>query len=438
MTNYLAVATVTAALRTIIQTGIKEDLPGTTVTSVTPEGLNNAQKERKINIYLYQVAPIKEFQQENSIPNRHRYNGRTNQKSLQLNLYYLITFYGNELELEPQQLLGSTIRTLLDQSILERDAIQETIARSDFLANSTLVNQVNKISFSMNSMTPEELTRIWSTLFRSPYSLSIAYVGKAVLIEGAKSGKTALPVRNVLMNAAIKQLVIEEINSSTGKNQPITTKSNLTILGQNLSAPYTEVRIGNIKVIPQEVKNKIVEWNLSQMDKGELKKLNPGIQSLQIVHSERKHSIIDPIRYIESNAMPLVLCPIVTEKNIKLDKVRASWNQSYSAEITIIIEDLTVDREQRVSLLMNEISNTNPEAYVFPAKPRKTETELLNFFVRDVKAGEYLIRVQIDGAESSLEIDEIQGSPTFGQYYKPKLTIGVESENIAQIPSNYN
>lgn len=438
MTNYLAVATVTAALRNIIQTGIKEDLPGTTVTSVTPEGLNNAQKERKINIYLYQVSPIKELQQENSIPNRHRYNGKTNQKSLQLNLYYLITFYGNELELEPQQLLGSTIRTLLDQSILERDAIDDAISRSDFLANSTLVNQVNKLSFAMNSMTPEELTRIWSTLFRSPYSLSIAYVGKAVLIEGGKSGKTALPVRNVLMNASTKQLVIEEIKSSTGKNQPITTKSDLTIIGQNLSAPYTQVRIGNIKITPQKVDDKKVELNLSQMNKQELKKLNPGIQSVQIVHSERKASVIDPIRFIESNAMPLVLCPIVTEENIKIDNIRPSWNQSYSAEITIIIEELTVGEDQRVSLLMNEISDTNPEAYVFSAKPRKSENELLNFLVRDVKAGEYLIRVQINGAESPLEIDEVQDSFTVGQYYKPKLVIGLESKNTAQIANNHN
>ena len=438
MTNYLAVATVTAALRNIIQTGIKDDLPGTTVTSVTPEGLNNAQKERKINIYLYQVSPIRELQQENSIPNRSRYNGKTNQRSLQLNLYYLITFYGNELELEPQQLLGSTIRTLLDRSILEKDTIEEAISRSDFLNNSTLVNQVNKVSFMMNSMTPEELTRIWSTLFRSPYSLSIAYVGKAVLIEGGKAGKTALPVRSVLMNSSIKQLVIEEIKSSTGKNQPITAQSNLTIIGQNLSAPNVQVRIGDILVDPQTVKNKKIELNLSQMNKEELKKLNPGIQSVQIVHSERKRSVIDPIRSIESNAIPLVLCPIVTEENIKLDNERASWNNSYSAEITITIKDITVDKDQRVSLLMNEITDTNPEAYIFPAKPRKTETQLLNFFVREVKAGEYLIRVQVNGAESPLEIDEVQGSNTVGQYYKPKLTIGSKSKNISPILTNYN
>ena len=438
MTNYLAVATVTAALRNIIQTGIKDDLPGTTVTSVTPEGLNNAQKERKINIYLYQVSPIRELQQENSIPNRSRYNGKTNQRSLQLNLYYLITFYGNELELEPQQLLGSTIRTLLDRSILEKDTIEEAISRSDFLNNSTLVNQVNKVSFTMNSMTPEELTRIWSTLFRSPYSLSIAYVGKAVLIEGGKAGKTALPVRSVLMNASIKQLVIEEIKSSTGKNQPITAQSNLTIIGQNLSAPNVQVRIGDILVEPQTVKDKKVELNLSRMNKQEQRRFNPGIQSVQIVHSERTSSVIDPIRSIESNAMPLVLCPMVTEENIKIDNLRPSWNNSYSADITIAIEYLTVEKDQRVSLLMNQITDTNPEAYIFPAKPRKTKTQLLNFSVREVKAGEYLIRVQVNGAESPLEIDEVRDRNTFGQYYKPKLTIRLESNNTTPILTNYN
>lgn len=428
MTNYLAIASVTAALRNIIQTGIKEDLPGTTVSSVSPEGLNNAQKERKINIYLYQVSPIKELQQENVIPNRR--NGKTPLKSVQLNLYYLITFYGNELELEPQQLLGSTIRSLLDSAILERDAIEEAISRSDFLRNSTLVNQLTKVSFAMNSMTPEELTRIWSTLFRSPYSLSIAYIGKAVLIEGEKTRKKALPVRNVLMNASIKQLVIEEIKSSTGKRQPITTKSNLTILGENLLAPNTQVRIGNTKIAPQVVEDKKVELKLSNFSQSELDELRAGVQSLQIVHMEQKASIIDPIRSIESNALPLILCPTI-KGNVTPTNLIESWNNSFTAEVTIDV-DLMVDKDQRVSLLMNEIATEKPEAYLFAAKSREETTRSLDFLVRNVKAGEYLIRVQINGAESPLEIDETKGSPTQGQYYQPKLAIK-KSESIVKI-----
>ena len=433
MTNYLAIATVTAALKNIIQTGIKDDLPGTVVTAVTPESLNNAQKERKINIYLYQVALNRELRQESSIPNHYR--GRTKEKSVQLDLYYLITFYGNELELEPQQLLGSTIRSLLDRPLLKREAIEETIIRSDFLANSTLGHQMQKVRFALGTMTPEELTRIWSTLFRSPYSLSIPYVGKAVLIEGEKAGKVALPVGRIFANAITSRPSIEAIESSTGKNKPITLDSDLVIHGEGLQSPNTELRLSNINItLPDAekmVKKTKVELKLSDLYVSEKSKLRAGVQSIQVVHLEKTVSVIDPIKTIESNALPIILCPSIVG-NVKIVNLRETWNNSYSSEVIVKV-DLTVDPSQRVSLLINEIVDKNPQDYIFAAKPRRTETNLLNFLVRDVRAGEYLIRVQIDGAESHLEMDKNAESPTFQQYYKPKLLIDSSSlamENI--------
>ena len=432
MTNYLAVATVTAALRNIIQTGIKDDLPGTVVTAVTPESLNNAQKERKINIYLYQVALNKELRQESSIPNHYR--GRTKEKSVQLDLYYLITFYGNELELEPQQLLGSTICSLLDRPLLEKEAIEETIIRSDFLANSTLSHQMQKVNFALGTMSPEELTRIWSTLFRSPYSLSIPYVGKAVLIEGEKAGKVALPVRRIFANAITSRPSIEAIESSTGKNKPITLKSNLIIHGEGLLSLNTKLRLGNVNITPPDAENVTrtkVELKLSDLHLPEQSKLRAGVQSIQVVHLEKTVSVIDPIKTIESNALPVILCPSIVG-NIKIANLRESWNNSYSCEVRVRV-DLMVDTNQRVLLLINEITDKNPRDYIFSAKPRKVETNILNFLVRDVRAGEYLIRIQIDGAESHLEMDKDPKSLTFKQYYKPKLLISSSSlamENI--------
>ena len=436
MTNYLAIATVTAALKNIIQTGIKDDLPGTVVTAVTPESLNNAQKERKINIYLYQVSPNKELRQQSSIPNRHNTNGRTKEKSVQLDLYYIITFYGNELELEPQQLLGSTIRALLDRPLLEKEAIEETIIRSDFLANSTLGHQMQKVSFVLGTMTPEELTRIWSTLFRSPYSLSIPYIGKAVLIEGEKAGKVALPARRIFANAKINRPWIEAIESSTGKNKPLTLESNLVIHGERLLSPNTEVntevRIGNIRItLPdaeKTVKRKKVEFKLADLYNKVPSKLRAGVQSIQILHLEKTVSVIDPIKTIESNALPIVLCASIIG-DIKTANLRESWNNSFTSEVIVRV-NLTVDPNQRVSLLMNEIASENPHDYIFPARSRKSETNILHFLARDVLAGEYLIRIQIDGAESYLEMDTDPQSPTHEQYHKPSLLIGFLSSTI--------
>jgi hypothetical protein len=40
-----------------------------------------------------------------------------------------------------------------------------------------------------------------------------------------------------------------------------------------------------------------------------------------------------------------------------------------------------------------------------------------------VRAGEYLVRVQVDGAESPLVVDGDPTSPTFNQFLGPLVTI---------------
>jgi hypothetical protein len=198
-----------------------------------------------------------------------------------------------------------------------------------------------------------------------------------------------------------------------------------------LSSPNTKVILGNIRLTPQVVEKAKVKLELSGLDLQESDRLRAGVQSLQIVHSEKIISVIDPIKTIESNALPVILCPTILG-SVDVTKLRESWNNLYSSEVTVEV-DLTVDPNQRVSLLMSGVTNNNPEAYIFSAKSRKQKTEVLKFLVRDVKAGKYLIRVQIDGAESSLEIDPDPTSSTYQQYYKPMLTIDSEMlKNVMQ------
>jgi hypothetical protein len=75
-------------------------------------------------------------------------------------------------------------------------------------------------------------------------------------------------------------------------------------------------------------------------------------------------------------------------------------------------------------LLLNEFSppaNRAARAYRFdapnrdkPAEPAETDT--LDFAISSVVSGKYTIRVQVDGAESSLDIDTNPLSLTFNQY----------------------
>jgi hypothetical protein len=74
-------------------------------------------------------------------------------------------------------------------------------------------------------------------------------------------------------------------------------------------------------------------------------------------------------------------------------------------------------------LLLNELpsSEVRPRrAYTITAPARATPgpTETLDFPLQDVSPGQYLARVQVDGAESQLAFDEVSG-----RYNAPSLTI---------------
>jgi len=84
-----------------------------------------------------------------------------------------------------------------------------------------------------------------------------------------------------------------------------------------------------------------------------------------------------------------------------------------------------VSPRQRAVLLLNEfgaVSDT-PQAYSFDARPRSADRYTLRFRIRRVLPGDYLVRVQVDGAESPLVVDPDPNSPTFEQYFEPTVTI---------------
>ena len=86
-----------------------------------------------------------------------------------------------------------------------------------------------------------------------------------------------------------------------------------------------------------------------------------------------------------------------------------------------------VGKTQRATLLLNELNPPTTRAaraYSFEAPPRKPtdppDTDSLKFPISGVVAGNYLARVQIDGADSALEPDPDPNNPRF---IGPKVTI---------------
>jgi hypothetical protein len=114
---------------------------------------------------------------------------------------------------------------------------------------------------------------------------------------------------------------------------------------------------------------------------------------------------------IESNVAAFVLRPTI-----------AAVNAPDSTHVTVQT-DLVIGKDQRVLLSLNRMAGGAPTAYSFVAGSRTADANSITITLGGVTAGDYLVRVQIDGAESLLQVDTNPASPTFNQFIGPKVTI---------------
>lgn len=441
MSNYLAIATVTATLQRVLQAAVQLDVPGARVTTVRPDANGSGTPEVGVNIYLYQATPNPAWRNYD-LRNRRPKGELIKQAQAGLDLYYIMTFYGNEVELEPQRLLGSTVRTIVDYPILTPEMIRETTNNPtfNFLANSTLDKQVERVTIVPTMMNTEELSKIWSVFFQTPYVLSFACQGSAVLIEGQRQSGRPLPIRKREFYTTPSQPSIFQVVSEAGVNQPVVASSNLTIRGQHFNPQISDeklqeltskdlplrsmpqVRIGETRVTPQNVAENEINLELSLLSAEEKNSLRAGIQSLQIVYPMKPKLVeSQPQRIVGSNVMPFVFCPTITE--VEIEDLEDNGDRTYSAQLKVRV-DLIVGVEQRILLFLNERSSSKPAAYIFAATSIRENSTLVTFPINEVKGGEYLVRVQIDGAESPLNVDMNPESETYEQFVNPTVAIG--------------
>lgn len=415
MSNYLAIATVTAALQQMLQVEVGRDMPGVQVTTLRPDASASNVSGPSINVFLYQVAPNPAWRNAD-LRTRRPKGDLIKHGQAGLDLYYLFTFYGNEQALEPQRLMGSAIRVLVDQPLLTQDIIEECLEHASIpaLEQSTLADQVQLIRFIPSTITTEDLSRIWSVFFQVPYSLSFPYQATAVLIQGEKSGQIALPVRQRPVYLALARPVLKQVEHhppAAAKHwlNTITLSSRITLHGRDLTGEgMSQIQIGKTRFNPQQIDEAIAEVNfptLSSEDRDRLRAGNPGIQVVRLGETTTES---DVELAIESNVLPFILCPNIQRDGDGINLTNLAVDEEanrYSGIVTLTV-DLLADPRQWVFLLLNGISQDSPSTYIFRANRRRFPTREFSFALRDVQAGEYLVRVQIDGAESPLHVDD--------------------------------
>lgn len=423
MSNYLAPATVTAVLKRILDEALAAPVPGAvqnaSVTTTRPEkGSANADK-KGINLYLYQVTPNPALRNE-ELPTRRGDGSLARRPRSALDLHYLLTFYGDEAAHETERLLGTAIAALGIRPVLSREAIRDAIDQAvvddpaTFLQFSDLVDQIELVKFTPLPLDLEELSKLWSVFFQTPYALSVAYQGTVVLIESELSPQASLPVRgrNVYVTP-FRSPVIDHVVSAAGPDEPITAGSTVLVQGSRLRADVTQVRIEGV----------VVTVSTDQVTETEISLPIPagvaaGVRGVQVIQPFLMGT--PPVAHegVESNAAPFVLRPTVAGA-----VTSAPGGEPGVIDVTVPL-DPPVRKPQRVVLLLNEFqppATRSRFAYSFEAPSRNQPASpptvaAITFPTVGVQPAEYLVRVQVDGAESVLGVDGT------GQFASPRVT----------------
>lgn len=395
MSNALAIATVTAVFRQIIATSVDSPSSGFSGVEVVTERPPTAEVEgRQIRLFLYQVSPNAALR-NNDLPTRTTRGNLIQKSTAAIDLHYLLTFYGSEMELEPQRMLGLVIRDIHAKPIVPKDLIRSVTGPMPSLMRSNLADAAEQIKFSPLSLSLEELSKLWSVFFQTPYALSVAYQASVVLIDSEETPPIPAPVlrrggsdRGVAIALGpfpiIESIHIGALEDMAQRPRPPSYPSAqlgtvLTVSGQNLGGEVVRVRFEHVKlessttlvVPPAERTGTELKIKVSAATPWAA-----GFYTVTVLVENGGSTRA-------SNKLPLSFSP-------KLQPIRSVWTGS-DVMLTIAF-DPVMRSTQRASLL---IADREVEAEV------RGDTNTLDFNIENAgRLVGVIVRLRIDGIDS--------------------------------------
>lgn len=438
MTNALGIVAVTAVLKDLLENGLVSDSITTSVgdvivTALPPDRISIGNDERaQLNLFLYQVSQNRNadwVSREHSGLRRapslleNQFQLTRDQRStnlpMALDLHYLLTAYGAK-DFQAELLLGYAMQQLHGMAVLTREVIYTALKNAASVSTSgvlsqalatvsplDLADQVGQIKICPEFFNMEETSKLWSAL-QTHYRPSAAYQASMVLIESRELRKLT-----DLGSVSFHQPLIEQVIAPLESGHPITTGSTLLIRGKRLRGEVTRARLSGIEtlLVPHEVKETQISLLLPP-------DLPAGLQGVQIVHLLPTGVKSSAQHEVESNLAAFVLHPTITvavNSPKGAQKKQVNGNDLCSTEITVEFNP-KVNKAQRVVLLLNEVSSSEMMTYSFGMGSPNAAVDTIVIPV-SLKPGTYWVRVQVDGAESPLTLNQA------GEYDAPQVTV---------------
>lgn len=158
---------------------LKTNLPGVAVDLLSPKfpGAN------RLTLFLYKVLENPDFKNANSPALTTTADGKLveTRAPLTLDLYYLLTAHsGNASLIQAHTALSRAMRVFYDNGVLQGSVLRSDDPSKGLTADATLRLTLNPISM-------EDMTRVWSVFPDTPYEISVTYLVTPVAIESTRT-----------------------------------------------------------------------------------------------------------------------------------------------------------------------------------------------------------------------------------------------------------
>ena len=431
MSHDLTLATASAALADLIEDWADAAVAGTDVATVRPDTLDPAEDQSAISVFLYQ-ASHNPASSNRDLPTRRGDGTLAERPLVALDLDYLLTFFGDERRQVPERLLGATVTGLEAEPVLSQQRILDAVTSRPHLAGSALADQLERVKLTPVRLNLEELSKLWSVFFQTTYRLSVTYRASMVLLRPDLPTRPALPVRRRnLYVTLLRQPVIDAAEASgEDPRAPLVAGGVLRLRGRRLLGSPTRVAVdGEDFVVGLDgVRDDEVLVPLAAPPFPPAA-FRAGVHGAQVVHPRRMGTPETLHRGVASNVVPFVLRPVIAPPAVPAGPAvvgaATDGDGLVSAEIDLRFAP-PVGKRQRVTLLLNRLDpppGSAPEAFTFEAASRNLPSEpdtvtQLAVPIAGVEPGSYLVRVQVDGAESPVGFD-----PGTGRFDSPAVTL---------------
>ena len=439
MSNSLGIATVTSSLRAVLENAYKsndnfdDSLPNALVTTVLPVSVTaSGLPDLGANVFLFQVTP-NAANRNSDLPIRDSQGNLISRPRVALDLHYLITFYGDDTALEPQRLLGLTVRALNRTPVFSPPLIDQAITQLvsshpelGFLNRSDLAAAVEPVRLTPISMPVDELSRLWSLFsFQSKFSLSVVYIASMLFVDTVDATQSALPVTstNVYVDAGAPP-TIDSLDPAGDLSEPVLPNAAISILGSGFGTSAS-----NIQVLIDGSAAATTNVTPTQIDLT-LPDLAAGTHGLQVARPRQMGTPPTPHQGLLSNLVPLVIQPVIDLSPGSAPTVFFVFTSPSDPDddpppetidgVDVVSGHLQVtvnppvNQGQTVVITLNSLPSDSPPSPLSYTLSVDTsafatpEATLVARFKR-VVPGTYLIRLQVDGSSSALTVESGTG-----------------------------